>query len=160
MSLLIHDPSSVWVHVRVVAWRSKKSQLFPRYNFSPQTISGLFVCLYYRLPKSASASKNLTPLTQIHLYSQYNHLDFLLYLHSVYGGGASLKACTVAYRPFLLVYWTESVESYCGVTVCDTHLGFNQAEDILPQFIQEIELTKGTIRIYARGMYWLSPKDI
>ena len=48
--------------------------------------------------------------------------------------------------------------------MCDAHLGFIQTEDSLQQFIQEIEtynLTKGTIRIYARGIvYWLSPKDI
>lgn len=102
-------------------------------------------------------SKNLTPITQIHLYSQCNRLDFLLYLHSVYGGGTSLKACTVAYRPFLSVYWTESVESHCEV-MCNTHLGFNQAEDFLPQTIQEIEtynLMRGTICIYACGTYWL-----
>jgi hypothetical protein len=127
-----------------VLWhRYKKSQLLPKYNFSTQTISGLFACLYYRLPKSASASKNLTLLTQIHLYSQYNHLNFLLYLHSVYGGGACLLRVTA-----------ES----CATT----HLGFNQA-DLLPQFIQEIETynrTIGTIRIYAHGIYWLSPKDI
>ena len=95
----------------------------------------------------------------IHLYSRCN-LDFLLYLRNVYGCGAS---CTVTIRPYLSVYWTESVESLRGV-MSNTDLGFNQAEDILPQFIQEIEsynFTRGTIRIYARGMHWLSPtKDI
>ena len=103
--------------------------------------------------------KNLTPLTQIYLYSQCN-LHFLLYLHSEYGGGASLKACTVAYRPFLLVYSTESVENHSGV-MCDTHLGFDQT-DLLSQFIQDVKTnTTATIRIYKRGMYWLSPtKDI
>ena len=56
------------------------------------------------------------------------------------------------------MYWTVSVESHFGV-ICDTHLVFNQAEDPILQFVQEIEkynLTKGTIRIYARGRYWLS----
>lgn len=57
------------------------------------------IALHHRLirlplPKSASALNNLTPLTQIHLYSQYNHLASP-YLHNVNGGGVSLKACIV-----------------------------------------------------------------
>lgn len=76
-------------------------------------------------------SKNLTLLMQIHLFSQCN---FSPHLYSEYGG-ASLKACTVAHRPFLLVvYSTESVEGNPGV--CAT-LTFNQ--DLLLQFIQEIK---------------------
>ena len=65
-------------------------------------------------------------LMQIYLYSQFNHLDFLLYLNSVYYGcGESLKACPVTYRPFLIsVIDTESNESHCGV-LCNTHLVFN-----------------------------------
>ena len=101
-------------------------------------------------------------LMQIYLYSQFNHLDFLLYLNSVYYGcGESLKACPVTYRPLLIsVIDTESNESHCGV-LCNTHLVFNQtpSDDVLPKFIEEIESynrnakKKGTIRVYERGMY-------
>ena len=80
-------------------------------------------------------------------------------MYSEYGGGASLKACTVPYRPFLLVYSTESIESHSGV-MCDTHFVFDQT-DLSQQFIQEVKTyTNGTIRIYERGMFWLSPKNI
>ena len=57
------------------------------------------------------------------------------------------------------VYSTESVESHSGV-ICDTHFGSDQT-DLTQQFIQEVKTyAKDTIRIYERGMYWLSPKEI
>ena len=139
-------------NVRVVAWGYKRVYYFHWQNITFTTTSG-------SPPLSLTKFREcLTPLPQIHLYSQCN---FLLYLHSEYGGGASLKAYTVACRPFLLVYSTESVEIHSGV-MCDTHFNFDQT-DLLPQFIQDVKTnTTATIRIYKRGMCCLSPnlKDI
>ena len=136
-------------NVRVVAWGYKRVNCFKFQNITFTTISGS-----PPLPL-AKFRERLTPLTQIHLYSQCN---FLLYLQSEYGGGASLKACTVAYRSFLLMYSTESVESHSGI-ICDSDFGFDQT-DILPQFIQDVKAyTNLGLGIHGIGMYWLCPKD-